>query len=471
MAAEETAVADNEATFDYPITIEDAGPSAKRISIEIPESRIREKLSEQFGELTEVAALPGFRAGKVPAKLLERRFGKDVRDQVQSTLIRESYQQALQKHELKVLGEPEFADAEKVALPESGPLNYSFVVEVSPEITLPDLTGLTVKRPVITITDEHVDQAMQNLREQQGTLVPADTRGVKEKDFVTASVELKLGDELIGNQKDAQIVVRPGNIAGIEIKDLPAQLNGAKVNETRVLKVTAPDNHPAEKIRGKAVELHLAISDIKELELATIDQDFLESLGLASVEELRKELREQMEIRIKADVQNVLFNQLKNHLVRSVELTLPLKVTKSQEARVVQRRASDLVRRGVPVEAISANLEKLREGASSQAQAELRLFFILNKAAETHDISVDEAEVNGEIAMIAANSGERPQTLKAELNKQGQLQELYLSIRERKTLEKLLESVKIEDVEVKHEDQAASVSPDAKDPVAESDQT
>jgi trigger factor len=455
---------DTIAEFEYPTTVEDTGPAAKKITIEIPGDRIKGKIAEQFEELAQVAQLPGFRPGKAPRSLLEKRFAGDIRNQVRDQLLRESYQQAISKNALQVLGEPEFDETNELKLPEDGSaLKYSFSVEVTPDITLPDLAGLEVKKPVIQVNDGHVAQAMQNLREQQGTLVPVEGRGVQEKDYLTAEVTVKLGDEVIGSQPDAQIVVRPGVIGGIEVKDLDKQLEGVKADETRTVKATAPEQHPAEKIRGKEVNIEIKVKDIKALELAEIDDAFLESLGFNNQQELLDELRVQMVERIDNDVKVAMHNQVRNYLMKNINFDLPAKMTGKQEARIVNRRANELMMRGMGVDQIRANLDKLQAGAADQAKNELKLFFTLAKYAEMHSIEVDESEVNGQIAMMAMMQNQRPETLKNTMTKQGQLGDLWLSLRERKTLDKLLESAKIEEVEVKGDADAQSVHPDAKD--------
>ena len=183
MTADETTAEESE--FAYPVTVEDAGPATKKISIEIPEDRIKEKLAEQLKTLRREAAIPGFRPGHAPVKLIEKKFGSGIREEVRRNLISESYQQAIEKNKLEVLGEPEFDAAANInTLPDTGPLSFVFTIEVQPEITLPSLTGIPVKKPKIEIKDENVDQAMQNLREQQGTLVPRSRRrGVLAKDL------------------------------------------------------------------------------------------------------------------------------------------------------------------------------------------------------------------------------------------------------------------------------------------------
>src|SRR5438874_12897566 len=133
------AVQEQEQTFEYPIRVEDAGPATKKVHVEIPAERISAKLEESFKELRQQAAIPGFRVGHAPRKLIEKRFSGDVKEQVRRQLISESYEQAVEKNSLQVIGEPQFENAEQIQLPESGPLTYSFEVDVQPEIDIPDL--------------------------------------------------------------------------------------------------------------------------------------------------------------------------------------------------------------------------------------------------------------------------------------------------------------------------------------------
>lgn len=450
MAEQQTAVADqqSEEEFQYSIRIEDAGPATKKVVVDIPRERIETKLAEQFKELRQAAAIPGFRPGHAPQKLLEKKFSADVREQVRRVLISESYEQAVEKNNLQVIGEPVFSDPKQLELKDDQGLSYSFEVEVQPEITIPELKGIKVNRPKIAITDENVDQAMQNLREQQGMLVPVEDRGVQEKDYLVADVHIKLGDEVVGHQHDAQIVARPGRIGGIEVQDLDKQLEGLKSGEKRDLKVSVPETHPAEKIRGKEVVIEFALKDIKKLELAEIDEEFLADLGFENESQLRDALREQMELRISSDVQTALRDQVHKHLLESINIDLPSRLSDRQANRVVNRRAVDLLMRGMPEDTIRQNIEKLGAGAKEEAARELKLFFILQKIANDLGVDVTEGELNGQIATIAAQRGERPEKLKQTMSKDGTLQNLYVQMREQKAVDKILETAEISDVDV-----------------------
>jgi len=451
MAENEAPVAEQpqqEQEFQYSIKVEDAGPATKKVTVEIPRERIEQKLVEQFKELRQQASIPGFRTGHAPQKLIEKRFSNDVKEQVRRSLISESYGQAVEKNNLQVIGEPEFDNPDAIQLPETGALSYAFQVEVQPAIVLPDLTGMKVKRPKVNVTEENVDQAMQNLREQQGTLVPVEDRGIEDKDHVIADLQIKLDGNLIAHQNDAQIVSRPGRINGIDVADLDKQLKGAKGGETRSFKVQVPETHPTEQIRGKEVEIEVAVKDIKKLELVEITPEFLDDLGFQNEKELRDALREQMVERITFDIQAAMREQVNQYLFEHTPIDLPTKLSDRQEQRVVNRRAVDLMMRGMPREQIEANLEKLRTGAKDEAIRELKLFFILEKIATDQGTDVSEAELNGRIAMLAIQKGQRPEKLKQAMSKDGTLSNMYVQMREQKAVDKLLETAQIEEIDL-----------------------
>ncbi len=453
------AVADStpaEPEFQYQIKIEEAGPAIKKVSVEIPEDRIKTKLAEQLAELRREAAIPGFRIGHAPVKLIEKRFGHDLKEQVRRNLISESYGQAVEKNNLQVLGEPQFDNPQGITLPESGPLTFSFEVEVQPEMTLPNLTGIAVKKPKIEVKDANVDQAMNNLREQQGALIPVEDRGVQSRDYITADVHLKLNGVVVAHQHDAQIVARPARIAGIEAPDLDQQLAGAKAGETRTVTAKAPEQHPNEQIRGKEIQIEISVKDIKRLELAEITPEFLADLGFENETELRQALREQMVERIEYDIAQAQREQVSAYLLANTHFELPAKLSAKQVDRVMQRKAVDLLMRGIPREQVDAQIEPLRAGAREEAARELKLFFILQKIANEQNTDVDEAELNGRVALLAAQRGERPEKLKHEMAKDGSLTSLYLQMREQKALDKILESAKIEEVDVAAASSAAA---------------
>jgi trigger factor len=432
----------------YQIKIEDAGPATKKVSVEVPQELIATKLEEQFKQLRREAALPGFRPGHAPQKLIEKRFHNDVRDQVRRSVISESYEQAVAKHSLNVIGEPQFDNPDDIKLPETGSLTYSFEVEVQPDFQLPPLSGLMVKKPKVEVKDEHLDQAMLNLRQQQGALVPVEDRGVEAGDYLVADVHIKADGAEVIHQHDAQVIAKPGRFAGIQIDDLDVRLQGMKPGEKREFTVAAPETHQDEKLRGKQVAVDVALKDIKKLELAEINQQFLEGLGFENETELRDALREQMLERVKYDVQQSMRDQINNYLLQNVYIDLPSKLSDKQADRVLQRRRIELLMRGMPEDQADAQIEQLRGSVKEEAVRDLKLFFILQKIATEQNVELSEAELNGRIATLAAQSGRRPEKVKQEMTADGSLMSMFVQMREQKALDKILETAKIEEVDL-----------------------
>jgi trigger factor len=155
-----------------------------------------------------------------------------------------------------------------------------------------------------------------------------------------------------------------------------------------------------------------------------------------------------MEEKIKYDVQQAMREQVNKFLLDSVQVELPKKLSDRQADRVVNRRAIDLMMRGVPREQVEASVERLRHGAQDEAVRELKLFFIMQKIANDMNVDVDEAELNGRIAMLAAQRGRRPEKMKQEMAKDGSLANLYVQMREQKAVDRILEQAQVEEVDV-----------------------
>lgn len=282
-------------------------------------------------------------------------------------------------------------------------------------------------------------------------MVPIEDRGVESKDYLTADIHVKIDGNVMAHTHDAQLVVRPGRVAGVQVDDLDKQLEGLKSGETRIINAHAPATHANEQLRDKAVQIEVALKDIKKLELAEVTPEFLADLGFDTEAELREALREQMDEKITYDVQQSMREQVNDFLFKNVTVELPAKLSEKQTDRIVSRRAVDLMMRGMPRDQVEANIERLRHGAADEGSRELKLFFILQKLAAEHNIEVDEAELNGRIAMLAAQRGRRPEKLKQEMSKDGSLSNLYIQMREQKAVDKILEKAEIEEVAVDSE--------------------
>jgi len=460
MADDSTAVADAE-TEEKPeqtVTIEDAGPALKRLTIELPESRIKAKIEDTFTTLRNDAVLPGFRKGRAPRRLLEKRFAESVQGDVKGQLLSESYTQAIEDQGLDVIGEPDVKDVDDIVVPESGPLKYSVEVEVTPEFDLPKFEGIKVEKKTTTVTDDDIAAEIEQYRERYGKMTAVKDATVAEGDYVESDVTVLAGEnakddaEVLHEHPGAYALVHgkdkdyKGHVAGILIEDLGKRLAGKKVGETLEISMTGPESHENEKIKASPITLKMAMTQVHRLEPATMEE-LLPQFGMQSEDELKERLKTMLEQRNDQATQADMHKQVTEQLIDGVELDLPEGLKGRQIERTLQRQQIELRYSGAQPEEIEEKLAEARSEGEAVAIRQLKSFFVLDRAAKELEIDVAENEINGRISMMAMQQQRRPEKLRNEMRQRGELEQLFLSIREQKTLDKIIEQADVTEVE------------------------
>lgn len=434
------------------VSVEDAGPCRKKISIEIPAARVAEKLDDSLREAMHSVSLPGFRAGKAPKKLVERRFGEHIRRDAKESLASEAYRTALEEHELKPVGDPEggeeLLEAEVSA---SSPLAFTIEVEVAPEFEPPSMEGVELKRPLFEVTDEMVQEQIDRLATNEGTLEPKDDSGPGDY-LVGRGVMTRDSDGKEIHDIDGAVVQIPedggkGMALGVMVEDFGKQIGTPGKGDTATITTTGPEQHEIEDIRGEALTINFTVEEINKVIPAPIDE-LVERLGLSDEETLRKGVRQRMEQQVQIQQQQALRQQVAKKLIDEVDFELPEKLTSRQAARNLERRRLDLMYQGEDEQAIEEQMAELRAASDEVAKRELKLFFVLENHANENEIGVSEAEVNGFIAQLAASRGLRPDAVREDLIKSGRVQSVARQIREHKALDDLISKASITDVSV-----------------------
>jgi trigger factor len=453
-------MADDTATEEglkFDVKIEDAGPACKSLTITIPEDEIKAKTENVFGDLSDEAVVPGFRKGRAPRRLLEKRFAEHVRDDVKNQLLSESYTKAIEDNDLDPLSDPQVDDAENLKLPETGDLTFTVKVEITPDVELPAYDSLEVTKTITEVTDSDVDAEIERVCQQQGKPTEPKDAKIQEGDYAGVGVKIYAGEdagddaELIQEVPLDYVMVNgasaeyKGHVAGIVVDDLGKQLTGKTAGDELTISKTGPASHENEKIREQPITIKLSVGTVHRIEPATIEQ-ITEQMGLGSEDELKERVRTMLEQKAEQNTQADLYQQLTDALVDKVDLELPKGITDQQASRVLQRQGMEMMYRGVPEEEVKAKLAEMRSESEEQAARQLKQFFILDKASKELEIDVDEQELNGRIAMMAMQQNRRPDKLRQEMAKQGQIEQLYLQLREQKTLDKILESAKVNEV-------------------------
>jgi len=269
------------------VTIEDVGPCKKKVCVEIPEEAVRSATDEQYENLRKEAIVPGFRRGRAPRRLLEKRFGKETNEQIKLKLLADASDSAIKDNEVDVLRDPD-VDFENIELPEAGPLKFDFEVEVRPEFDLPELEGIAVEKTKLEVTDEQVNREIEQLRRWSGIWAPREGGAAELEDQVIADVVLKAEDVEEEQKLDnVEIYVRQNGFVGaVPVEKLDEVLTGAKAGETRETSVDVPKTYFREEYRGKKVDVKITVKDIKCLKPAAVDEGFFKRLGVEDEDEL-----------------------------------------------------------------------------------------------------------------------------------------------------------------------------------------
>jgi trigger factor len=445
------------------VTIDEAGPCKKKVSIEIPEEAIKIATDEQYKNLRKEALLPGFRKGRAPRRLLEKRFGKDTTEQVKLTLLAEASESALTDSKLDTLGEPDI-DFEKIEMPAEGSLKFDFEIEVRPEFELPELEGISVTKTKLEVTDEQIDREIERLQRWSGVWTPRKDGAVEPEDQIIADALIKAeGIEEQQKLDNIEIHVRQNGFVGeVPVEKLDELLTGAKCGETKQINIDVPKTYFREEYRGKKVEISIDIKDIKWLKPAELDQAFLARLGMEDENELREKTQDTLHSRLEAQVRTDMSEQIYQYLHDNTNIELPLDIVAQQATSLLQRQYQNLMMRGLPREQLNEQLEQLQAGSEEQAKKQLKTFFIMDKIADKLDIKVDDEEVNGHIAQIAIQRGQRPEKMREDMERNGSLAQFTLEVRQNKCIEKLLETAKI--TEKKPEKKAKKAKKAKKEP-------
>jgi trigger factor len=432
------------------ITVTDAGPCKKKVEIEIPAEVIHGKLDEKYKELRKEAVVPGFRKGRTPIRLLEKRFGTDITQQVKLELMATASEEAIKENGIDSLRDPDI-DHEKIELPEDGPLKFEFEVEVRPEFDLPELEGIAVEKPKVEATDDRVDEELAALQKRAGVWTPKEKGGAAVDDQVIADVVLVTeGSADHDKRENTEITVREnGFVAGISVEGLDKLLSGVKHGDEKTTTVDVPATYFNEDYRGKKVEVAISVKEVKQMEPAELNDDFFKRLNVADADELKDNLREQMSQQVERQARAAMSEQIYAYLRENTKLDLPETVVAEQSLSLLQRQYSNMLMQGMAKEQVDEQMDQLRASSEQQAAEQLKLYFVMDKIADKFEVEVSEEEINGHIAYVAATRGRRPEKMREELARDGSLAQFTLQVREEKCIEKILEKATITEVEPK----------------------
>ncbi len=433
------------------VVVEDVGSSRKRLTITVPAETVAQKLEQSLSTLASEAALPGFRPGRAPRALIEKRFGQSVRGETKNQIVSEAYTAAIQEHKLTVVGEPEPEESLRdAALDPRQPFKFSVEIEVMPEFELPSFEGVEVLRPTIEVTDSQIDEQLNRIRINEGSLQAQEKAARGDYCIGHGVMKNKAGETLI--DIDGAVVQVPpdakdakGAILGVMVEDFGEQIGLPKPGDTLHIKTHGPENHEDERVRGQDLRIEFKVARVERIMPASDDQ-LVARFGTGDEAQLRELITLRLHQRAMVEQQAAVRQQVARKLVESVEFPLPERLSARQAERLLSRTRMDLMYRGYTEPQIEERLAELRGASAERAQEELKLFFILNRFADSLEVGVSQDEVLGRISQIAAERGVRPDDIRKQLTQRAQIMAIANQIREHKTLDVLAARAKIVDV-------------------------
>ncbi len=447
------------------VKVDDIGSLRKKVVISIPRASIAEQLDSRYDELRDKASVPGFRPGKAPQKLLEKRFGSEVGQEVNHQLVSSAYLAGIEKESLDAIGDPlvrvtvaeDRADVkgnnqsvdveqllplsealEHLKCPADGDWDIECEVEVRPEFELPELKGIKVSKPELKVAKKDVDEEIKRMNMMRGTYMPVEDGKSKADDVIVGSLKLICDGSTIKTEDDAELAVRDQRYDGVLYEGFGKAATGKKIGDTIKLKVTLPDDYTDVELRGKPAEAELDITQVKRLEVPELDDEYLASIGFEKRAEFEKYIKEGMQQSLDQQVRKEMRQQVKDHLLEQADFDVPEGVSQRHTEHLVGQQMMNLYRQGVPDSEISKHADELRLEASTRARNELKLVFVMDKISEENDVEITEEEVNSAIATIAARRNRRFDRVRDEIISTGHLRTLYVQLRDEKILEMLL---------------------------------
>ena len=428
------------------VDVQEKGACERHIKIEVSRDDVDYYFDREFDELQQNQAIPGFRAGKAPRKMIEKRFRKEVKERVKNALILDSLAQANEEQNITAISEPDFK-LEDVVLPDEGPFVYEYNVEVRPTFDIPNWKGLKLEKLTHEFTSEDVDAAVRRIQTSYGSL--EDKEGpAASGDYIVTKLTFELDGKVLSQAEHETIRIRPTlSFHDCAIEGFDKLVDGVVPGDVRKTKLTLSNDVADENLRGKEVDATFDILEVKKLILPEIDSEFLQSLGgFENMGDFRDVVLEELQRQMEHEQQQRARRQIAAQLTVDANWELPPELLRRQQSRELQRAIFELQRSGFSDEQIVRQLNVLRRNAEASTAQALKEHFILEAIAESEGITDEQRDYDLEIMLMAAQSGESPRRIRSRIEKSGNMDVLRNQIIERKVINKIMESANFVEV-------------------------
>jgi trigger factor len=407
----------------------------RQLDLEIPGPEVEKTTERVARDLARIARVPGFRPGKAPISLIRRRFAEDIKGEVLEKLVPEYLEKAVSEQKLAMVTRPQLDQVDWV---EGGGVKFRASFEVLPEFELSDYKSLSVELPAMDLTDADVDRALEEMRERAAKYAPVEGRALQDGDFAVL--------QLTGVPNDGSNPIRAENVmchigSQETVEAFTQNLRGAQQGEERKFEAVYPADFPDARLKGKTVAYTANVLGIKEKKLPALDDAFAKDVSKAgSLEELRKQLREEMEKARERRRTEMAKDKILEALLARHDFPVPEALVEEQMDTRLRNLVRALAAQGTDPRGVNVDWAGLRARQRTPAVNDVKAEILLDRIGDAEKIETTEEE----LAHAGEHSGESAQALRARLTKEGTLDRMKSKLRSAKTLEWLFRTARIE---------------------------
>ncbi|MBI2000538.1 MAG: trigger factor [candidate division NC10 bacterium] len=423
------------------VTVEELSPSKRALHVELPPERVAATMEATLRELGRKIQVPGFRRGRVPPAIIQRRFQSDLQEEVLRELIPDSYRQALAQTDLTPVGQPRVDDVHFHA---GEPLRYRAVVEVKPPVEVTNYRGIGLERKSVEVTDQEVDRALEYLREDAAEYVPMEGWPALRDDLIILDHEGTIHGKPFkgGSGKNLTLLVgRGGHLPGFE-----EQVLGMQKGEAKQFRLPFPEDFPRKELAGRAAEFKVTVKEVKKRRVPELNDEFARTVGdVDSLAALRDKLRDQLKARKTRDQEAELKHALLEKLAAAHEVEAPESLVEVEASSLLREMLGAVRASGGRVEGLPENAEGLTAKALEVARRRVKESLLLEAVARQESLTVSQEETEAEIQAIAAAYRQEPTAVRRALEDPDRRAGLTARLLERKALDFLYQHARITD--------------------------
>ena len=441
----------------------DVSPVVRDVVVELPQEKVDAEVDRMYRELARTAKVPGFRPGKVPRSVLERRFGHDVRLDVATRLVRSTSHEALREAAVDPVADPV---VQQIAVSPGAAYTYTMRCEVWPKVNPEGYFDLEAKAPPVVVSDEEVERQLESLRQRRAELRPVEGRtAVAQGDHLSLSYDVFVDDKPVAGAAARDQAVQVGE--GAAIPGLEEALVGAEVGKSHEFTLTLPDGIGDKALAGKTARFVATVADIKERVVPALDDDLAKEImpSLATLDELRADLRKYVERRAKERTDREIDEQLVDQTLVKNPFDVPPSLVDIELESAMREAKMSLSMMGIRPEQLQLDDRKLAIDLRPRAERRARQRVVLSAIGDKESVEVTDEEVEGRIRAHAESTGQALSKVRQGFAKGRARDRLRSQIREEKVLDLMRARARITQVAAE-ENPAVNPAVDAPSPGA-----